>query len=109
MSARVRLAATLPGDPDYNGVDAIIQELVDHPEKVRTFYVEADVSKIVDDTDTGTRIPYLRIRRAEYVGPQDQVGVELQRMFEKAVQARTGQAPLDFSDVPEEAETDGEG
>lgn len=109
MSAKVKLTAKLPGDSDFNGVDAHIDDLVGNPEKVRVLYVEVDVAKIVDDTDTGTRIPYLRVRRAELVGPKDQVAPHLQRMFEKAVQDRTGREPLPYDENAESAEDPSDG
>lgn len=98
MSEMVKLAAKLPSDKDFNGVDQMAKELVETPEKMRTFVIEADVSKIVDVTDSGARVPYLRIQRIEFIGGSDDLSKGLRKMLESRVSERTGRAPLPYSD-----------
>lgn len=98
MSAKVKLAAKLPSDKDFNGIDQMSDDLVETPEKIRTYVIEADVSKIVDDTDSGNRVPYLRIQRIEFIGGSDDLSKELRKMLESRVSERTGRAPLPYSD-----------
>lgn len=107
MSAVVKLTSALPGDEEYNGLDAIIEALLEHPEAIRSAYIEFDVAFTKDVTDTAKKIPHVRVRRFEPLGEAGQIKEELRRAYEKAFAARTGREPLPGlggSDEPEGGE-----
>lgn len=68
VSAVVKLAGKLPGDLETNGLDDQVDDLVDSPHEIRVALVWYDVSKITDETDSGKRIPTVRVRRIEPLG-----------------------------------------
>ena len=58
----------MEANEETNGLDDLHGELIDDPRQVRVGIVYFDVSKIVDNTDDGSRVPYARIRRFEPIG-----------------------------------------
>lgn len=96
MSALVKLSSALPGDVDTNGVDDLADELVEDPATIRAAIVLYDVSKIVDNTDDGTRVPYLRVRRIESLGIASEVESTITDLVQKITEERTGRKPLPF-------------
>lgn len=68
VSAVVKVAGKLPGDLETNGLDDQVDDLVDSPHEIRVALVWYDVSKITDETDSGKRIPTVRVRRIEPLG-----------------------------------------
>lgn len=80
-----------------NGLAALLAELLDEPTQVRAAIVLYDVSKITEDPGTGDRVPQVRIRSIEPI-TGDGDAEEIQRMFRRAAERRTGQTelPLDL-------------
>lgn len=99
MSDAVKLSAALPADEDTNGVDALAVTLVDDPEQIRVAVLWFDTVKITDLTDSGKRIPTIRVRRIEPIGNVLAVPVEIRKLVDEATQARTGRVPLPFDEV----------
>ena len=99
MSNTVKLSAKLAGDDDLNGLDSLAQAMTDEPKTVRVAVVWFDCSKIVDDTDDDTRVPYARIRRFEPVGLAENMPEGLRSLVEQAAEERTGKAPLPYNSV----------
>lgn len=96
MSAK--LASALPKG-NGNGLDAIADELVRDPEKIRVAVVLLDCSKATTETDTGDVIPTARIRRIEAIDdPED--GRRLRQVLRRAWERRTGKdvLPLEMED-----------
>jgi hypothetical protein len=105
VSAKVKLSGALPGDEEINGLDAIAEKLVETPEKLRLCLMWLDVREIRDVTDTGERVPVLRVRRVEVAGDADDAPQELRDMVLRLAEARTGKTPLPIDRV--QAVTDG--
>lgn len=99
MSAFVRLSSKLPGDPEINGVDALADELIKDPRRIRYGVVWFDASRVVEETDSGDIVPTLRIRRIEPIGDADEVRPEIAAAVEHAVRDRTGRTPIPFGIV----------
>lgn len=104
MSDTVKLSAKLAKDDDLNGLDSLAQEMIDDPKIARVAIIWFDCSKIVDNTDDDTRVPYARIRRFEPVGLAEEMPAELQQLVERAAESRTGKSPLPFDQVEGEVE-----
>lgn len=81
MSALVKLATKMPGDPETNGVDSIATQLVDDPDTLRCAIVWFDTSKVTIDTDSGD------------VGAVDEGIVNA---VQAAVEKRTGRKAIPF-------------
>jgi len=96
MSAKVKLSTKLPGDEDTNGLDAIADDLRDHPHTIRCALVWIDVSKVTRDVDTETMVPTVRIRRVEALGNVDDVSESVRKLAQEAHEIRTGKTPLPF-------------
>lgn len=105
MSAKVKLSGKLPGDEDINGLDATVSNLIEHPEKLRLGLVWYDVSQIADITDTGARVPTVRVRRFEPAGTADDAPQELRDMALRLFEERTKKTPLPIGQT--EYEQDG--
>lgn len=99
MSNTVKLSAKLAGDDDLNGLDSLADAMIDDPRTPRVAVVWFDCSKIVDNTDDDTRIPYARIRRFEPVGTAAAMPAELRSIVEQAAEQRTGKTPLPYDQI----------
>lgn len=99
MSDTVKLSARLEGNDETNGLDALAGELINDPSQIRVAVIYFDVCKIVDNTDDQTRVPYARIRRFEPLGDVDEISDDLRKLIQKAVEDRTGKAPLPFGQL----------
>jgi len=106
MSASVTLSGKLPGHEDVNGLDAIVEDLVDDPTTIRVALLWIDVPKITDNTETGARVPTVRVRRVEPLGTLDDIPDVVRDLAIKAHEARTGRTPLPFDDVTSADEDD---
>lgn len=105
MSNTVKLSSALPKDDQNNGLDATAAELIENPRTIYSAVIMYDVPKIVDNTETGDRLPYVRIRRFEPLGPAKDVDPKLVKLFQQCVEERTGATPLPFgSDFEIEAD-----
>lgn len=94
MSAKVKLGSALPGNEDTNGLDYIADKLVSQPEALRLCLAWVDVKEIRDVTDTGERVPVVRVRRIEYVADAKEAPQELRDLALRLSEERTGKTPL---------------
>lgn len=109
MSAKVKLRGKLPGNEDINGLDAMVDELLATPEKVRAYLMLGDVDSITDNVATGDRVPRVEVRRIEYIGEAGNLPAEVKDLFLRLAEERTGKAPLPLDWTKSEAATDGTG
>ena len=86
------MSGKLPGGTT-NGLAALLPLLLDDPTRVRAAIVLLDVDRVTEDPGTGDRVPRVRIRSIEPV-TGDGDAREIQRMFRRAVERRTGQPEL---------------
>lgn len=108
MSAVVKLSSKLPGEEEINGVDATVEDLIAHPDRIRIGVVYYDAAKVVHDVDAGTDVPTIRVRRLEPVGFVNDAPAELRAIVDRAVEQRTGRKALPFEqiEVVEQGELD---
>lgn len=101
MSAVVKLMSKMPGDFETNGLDALVDDLVEDRSTLRAAFVVFDVAKVVEDTDTDTQVPHVRVRRFEPLGKADEVSNAIRDAYTEAVEDRTGRKalPLDVVEV----------
>ncbi|GAA4075612.1 hypothetical protein [Nocardioides kongjuensis] len=110
MSASVKLATSMPGDPQTNGVDALAPILVreglgEIDEQLRVGIIWFDTSKVTTNSDTGDHVPTIRVRRIEPVGVVGDVDPSIVAAVEAAVERRTGRKAIPFGIV--EVSSDG--
>lgn len=99
MSAAVKLSTKLPGDETINGIDHWRQKLVHDPEELVVAIVYLDVQKITVNTDDGTEIPTVRVRRIEPLGPISSISDTVRAAVAAAEEERTGRKALPFEIV----------
>lgn len=99
MSDSVKLSSKLAKDDEFNGLDALADDMINNPHQVRVAVIYFDTVKVVTNTDEESEVPYARIRRFEPIGNVEDVSSELQNLIQQAVEARTGKAPLPFGTV----------
>ncbi|WP_293784156.1 hypothetical protein [uncultured Aeromicrobium sp.] len=99
MSATVKLSSALPANDEFNGLDHEHDELLADPKQLRVAVVVYDVPKVVENTDEGVRVPYVRLRRFEPMGPIQDSDPRVRDLVEKAITERTGRTPLPLEDV----------
>lgn len=106
MSAVVKLSSKMPGDAEVNGVDAIALDLCDNPADIRCAIVLFDVQKVILDTDAGTHVPTIRVRKIEPIGLVTEVPAVVQHMVEEAMEKRTGRTALPFETTESDPKLD---
>lgn len=104
MSAAVALSSKLAGNDEFNGLDAEVDDLLAEPTKLRVAVVVYDVSKITETiTKEGEdpRIPTVRIRKFEPLGPVGEVPDSITMTLAAAHERRTRRPalPLDVLDA----------
>lgn len=99
MSSIVRLSSKLPGDEDFNGVDAIAIDLEKDPDTIRVAVVFYDVAKITYDVDAGAHVPTIRVRKFEPISTVADVPTDLRVIVDQAIELRTGRKPLPLDQV----------
>lgn len=96
MSAVVKLSSRMPGDFETNGIDAHAARLVEHPDDLLVCVVWVDTQRVVIDTDSGDKIPTIRVRRIEPLGEVGDVSAAIRDAVQIAVRTRTGRTPMPF-------------
>jgi hypothetical protein len=86
------MSGKLPAGPT-NGLAALVAELLDNPTRVRAVIALVDVDRVTEDPATGDRVPRMRIRSIEPVTDTADAA-DVQRMFRRAAERRTGQTEL---------------
>lgn len=99
MSDKVKLSAQLSGDEETNGLDGMAGQLVEDPQTVRVALVWLDVPKVTTNTETGAKVPTVRVRRIEPLGDVDDVSDAIRKVAAEAHEKRTGKTPLPFEVV----------
>ena len=99
MSAIVKLGSKMPGDFETNGLDQQAPDLIEDPKALRIGVVWYDCAKVTVDTDTGSEIPTIRVRRFEPLGEADEVSQAIRDAVATAMEDRTGRTPLPFDIV----------
>lgn len=99
MSSIVQLSSKLPGDEDFNGVDAIALDLLKDPDTIRVAVVFYDVSKITRQVDAGTDVPTIRVRKLEPISTVSDVPDAIRTIVDQAIESRTGRKPLPLDQV----------
>ena len=99
MSARITLSSKLPGDPEINGLDARADWLEDNPDELLVCIVYLDTPRVTIDTETGTHVPTVRVRRIEPLGAMSDVPTPVREAMADAEAERTGRTPLPFEIV----------
>jgi len=99
-----KIASKLPKSEEVNGLNAITDELVDHPDRFHVAVVVLDCSKVTTEIDTGDSVPTARIRRIEIIDRPDDKK-RLQELATRALETRTGKTvlPLELEDELREA------
>lgn len=104
MSNTVKLASALPANEEFNGLDYERDALLEDPKHLRVAVVVYDVQKVVENTDEGLRVPYVRLRRFEPMGPIQDSDPTVRDLVEKAVTQRTGRTPLPLETTEDDDE-----
>lgn len=103
MSAVVKLGSKLPGDFETNGIDSLVERLLDAPKDLMVSVIWTDVDKITKNVDTGDDVPTIRVRRIEPLGEVSDVHAAIREAVEAAIEKRTGRTPIpwDIAEVVE--------
>lgn len=99
MTTEVKLAGRLPGSIENNGMYNVQPDLLKTPAEHRLAVIWYDVPKIVDDVESGDRVPTMRVLRIEPMGEVGEATAALREMVMQVAEARTGKTPLPFDDV----------
>ncbi|RLV56041.1 hypothetical protein D9V41_09135 [Aeromicrobium phragmitis] len=94
-----KLTSSLPKSDELNGLNAIANDLVVHPDELHVAVVVIDCAKITTDIDTDESTPTARIRRIEVITRADDK-TQLRNLATRAFEARTGKTvlPLELED-----------
>ena len=99
MSASVKLSSKLPGDAEINGLDDRADWLEDNPDELLVVVAYLDTAKVTINTDDGTHVPTVRVRRIEPLGTISDVPQAVREAVAAAEEQRTGRTPLPFEIV----------
>ncbi|HWU22207.1 MAG TPA: hypothetical protein VN088_11825 [Nocardioides sp.] len=104
----VKLVGALPSGQN-NGLPSLVDELVDHPQRMHVALVVVDCKSITTDTDTGEVVPTARILRIEPIRREDRKAAR--RLMDRAMEERTGRTmlPIDLEDETASAFEDWDG
>lgn len=108
MSAVVKLSSQLAGNEEFNGLDSIVEQLLNDPKKLRVAVVVFDVSAITDNVDDDTHVPTVRIRKFEPLGAVGEVPDGITMAIAAAHERRTGRTALPLDVFTHEASKDDE-
>lgn len=103
--SEIKLAGALPRG-HANGLEPIVMDLINHPDRYKVVLAIVDCKKIETDTDTGEVIPTARVRRIEAITGSDRDTAR--RLMQRAIEERTGSPvlPMDVEDEVESAFVD---
>jgi hypothetical protein len=101
VSKLVKLAGTLPGSVENNGLMSVLPDLLDNPNKERlaVIWYSAPTEDVDHSTSPETRIPKLKIHKLEPMGAADEATQALQQMVMEKAEERLGHTPLPFEQV----------
>lgn len=104
MSAIIKLSSALPGDAEVNGLDSLHDDIVGNPRQVICALVWLDVPKLTLNTEDGTEVPTVRVRKIEPVGTAEKVEPAVIELYNRTQEARLGREPLPFDQLDGRAE-----
>lgn len=99
MSAKVKLSSKLPGDEAVNGLDGMVKDLLEVPERVFVSLVWHDVVDVNHKVATGEDVPKVEVRKWVPIGPADEIPQELVEFALRTDEKRLGKSPLPFESV----------
>ena len=99
MSALVKLASALPGDPEINGLDAERDDLLKEPKAIRAAIVWYWARDENTSFKTGESVPTIEFRRFEPLGKLEDVPDIVRDLVLRRAEVRTGRSPLPFDEV----------
>lgn len=99
VSKSVKLAGRLPGSTENNGMYSVVDDLLVKPKDRRLALIWYDVPRIVDDVETGDRVPTMRVLRVEPVGEAGEAAQAIQELVMQLAESRLGHTPLPFDQV----------
>lgn len=89
----MKLSGTLP-EGEANGLASLTQDMVNDPAGLHVVVAVVNTKTVTRNTDDGTKVPTVRIRRIEPLLASD-LGTA-RRLLERAFEHRTGKATLPF-------------
>lgn len=101
MSQKVKLTTAMPAEEEWNGLDSEALLLNEHPDGIRWALIAYDNKGSVEDTDTATRTPRVRIRQWEPLGERSELQDAVMQAMFKAQERRTGKKSLPFDEAQE--------
>lgn len=99
MSKTVKLSSALPGEEAINGLDGMVKELLETPEKVRVSLVWHDVVDINHRVATGEDVPKVEVRKWLPIGTADDLPQAIIDFALDLDAKRLGRTPLPFDEV----------
>lgn len=98
MSDLVKLGSRLPAG-EFNGLDAIAEELRKDPHATRVLLLIVDCKEITTKLDTEDTVAALRIRRAEPLRGRQLTAAK--KLYLQAMEQRTGRQALPIDEQEE--------
>lgn len=95
----MKLSSKLPGEEAINGLDGIVKQLLETPERVMVSLVWHDVSDVNHKIATGEDVPKVEVRKWIPIGPADDIPQDLVEFALRKDEERLGKAPLPFDSV----------
>lgn len=103
MSATIKLSQRMPGDPEINGLDNLLPELLSDPEQIvcaLTWFKVKDIRRIIERGDGDPdQIPTVEIARVEPIATAEHVREDVKRLAAELYEKRTGDRPLPFEQL----------
>jgi hypothetical protein len=96
VSALVKLRAKLPANEDLNGLDSLIEELINDGATPRAAFLIYDVQKVVEDVATGERSVVIEVRRIEPISKLKEVPAGIRQAVMELADKRGGKQALPF-------------
>lgn len=100
MVNQVRISPALPPGDEWSGLNRVAEELNEDPLTLRVAVIKYDAGgRYAGFPEDGIRIPYVRLRGFEDLGPAKAVPPAVQQAVADAVQERTGEPMLPLDQV----------
>jgi hypothetical protein len=98
MSAKVKLTTAMPAEDEWNGLDSEAEALNTHPDGIRYALVGYDNKGSIEDTDSGTAVPRVRVRLWEPLGERSEVADQIMEVATLRQEKRTGRKALPYGE-----------
>lgn len=97
----------LPGEEEINGLDTIVEDLIDDPNSLRVAIVVFDVPKANVDNRHAVTVPVVEFRQFEPLGILSELDPKVRELVLNAREKRTGKTPLPLDMVTVDEQLDG--